>query len=75
MAGVLVSLSVEKGNSVSIGDHIATLEAMKMQHNILATINGIIVNVHKSEGQQVQVEELIAEIEEISEGDLDGAGR
>ena len=74
MPGVLVSLSVEKGNSVSIGDHIATLEAMKMQHDILATMNGIIVNMHKSEGQQVQAEELIAEIEEISEGGRDGAG-
>ena len=74
MPGVLVSLSVEKGNSVSIGDHIATLEAMKMQHDILATMNGIIVNMHKSEGQQVQAEELIAEIEEMSKGGQDGAG-
>ena len=65
---MLVSLFVEKGNSVSIGDHIATLEAMKMQHDILATMNGIIVNMHKTEGQQVQAEELIAEIEEMSEG-------
>ena len=48
---MLVSLSVEKGKFVSIGDHIGILEAMKMQHDILATMNGIIVNMHKSEGQ------------------------
>ena len=45
-----------------------------MQHDILATMNGIIVNMHKSEGQQVQAEELIAEIEEMPKGGQDGAG-
>ena len=63
MHGVLLSVDVSEGQSVSVGDRIAVLEAMKMQHEILADVAGVVTEVSKSAGTQLAAEEHILTIE------------
>jgi geranyl-CoA carboxylase alpha subunit len=63
MHGQLVELFVNVGDRVEPGQRIAVLEAMKMQHGILAEINGTIRAVHCVPGSQSSAGELLIEIE------------
>ncbi len=65
MHGMLLEVVVVTGQSVSKGDRLAVLEAMKMQHEILAQIDGRISEVLRNAGEQVGADELILQIEEI----------
>lgn len=63
MHGLIVELNVEPGASVKKGDRLAVLEAMKMQHDLLAPIDGIVENVHASLDTQVAAKTLLFAIE------------
>lgn len=63
MHGTLLEICVEAGDAVKIGDRLAVLEAMKMQHDILAEIDGDVVEVHSEAGVQVAADDLLVEIE------------
>ena len=69
MHGQLLDVLVAKGAAVKKGDKIAVLEAMKMQHEILAEIDGTVTEVAAKAGTQIAADELIMEIEEIESGD------
>lgn len=62
MHGNLVSLSVKIGDPVKPGDPLAVLEAMKMQHEILAEVSGTIETIPNSPPCQVQAGDLIVGI-------------
>jgi geranyl-CoA carboxylase alpha subunit len=64
MHGQLLEILVEAGASVSKGDKLAILEAMKMQHEILAEIDGTVEMVAASAGTQIAADDLIMEIVE-----------
>jgi len=64
MHGTVVEVFVAPGDEVSIGMRIATVEAMKMQHELLAEVDGVIAEVAVGDGQQVAAGDLIAVIEE-----------
>jgi acetyl/propionyl-CoA carboxylase alpha subunit/acetyl-CoA carboxylase carboxyltransferase component len=51
--GTIVSIGVEVGESVSIGQQILVMEAMKMQHEITASVSGIIENITVQSGDTV----------------------
>ncbi|EAQ00963.1 putative acetyl/propionyl-CoA carboxylase alpha subunit [Janibacter sp. HTCC2649] len=53
MPAVVVQVAVDEGQSVSKGDVIAVLEAMKMQHTITASADGVVTDVRMSVGAQV----------------------
>ena len=63
MHGVLLSLPVAEGDSVSAGDTVAILEAMKMQQAIAAPIAGRVVRIRAAAGDQLGAAEPILEIE------------
>jgi len=67
MHGQLLDVFVASGDVVSKGQRLAVLEAMKMQHEILAEVDGTVVGVYVSAGQQVPTDELMIEIEEPAE--------
>ena len=50
------------GDTVSAGARLATLEAMKMQHQILAEVDGKIEAVKVSEGDQIIDGQIMIEI-------------
>jgi geranyl-CoA carboxylase alpha subunit len=63
MHGVLLELHAEAGQAVAKGDRLAVLEAMKMQHEITAEIDGTVGEVFATAGEQIAADELILEIE------------
>jgi geranyl-CoA carboxylase alpha subunit len=67
MHGLLLKVLVSAGQNVTKGDKIAVLEAMKMQHEILAQISGIVSEVSGKAGAQIAADDLIMEITEAQE--------
>ncbi|MEW9855302.1 acetyl/propionyl/methylcrotonyl-CoA carboxylase subunit alpha [Novosphingobium sp. M1R2S20] len=64
MPGKVISVDVEAGQTVTAGQKLLTLEAMKMEHTLTAPFDGVVAELSASAGQQVQVEALLARIEE-----------
>ncbi|MBL6689833.1 MAG: acetyl-CoA carboxylase biotin carboxylase subunit [Pseudomonadales bacterium] len=63
MHGQLLAVLVSKGDEVTKGQRLAVLEAMKMQHEILAEADGTVKDVHVEANNQVALDTLIMEIE------------
>jgi 3-methylcrotonyl-CoA carboxylase alpha subunit len=53
MPGRVVKLLVERGAKVAKGQALLILEAMKMEHTIVAPAEGTVAEVHCAEGEQV----------------------
>ena len=53
MPGKILAVNVEVGDRVQYQDVLCTLEAMKMENEIMATGEGVIKEVKVSEGQDV----------------------
>jgi biotin carboxyl carrier protein len=53
MPGTIVSVNVTTGQSVSEGDVLVILEAMKMENEIMAPRDGVVAGIHVSKGQSV----------------------
>lgn len=53
MPGLVKSIAAKAGEAVRKGDRLAVLEAMKMEHALLAARDGTVAEVLASEGEQV----------------------
>ncbi|GGY38075.1 ATP-binding protein [Parvularcula lutaonensis] len=67
MHGLVTSVFVEDGERVEKGQRLATLEAMKMQHEIAAPVSGVVTSLPAREGAQVGSGELLVQIEPDTE--------
>jgi len=67
MPGKIIAVEVSKGDSVTAGQKLLTLEAMKMEHTLTAPFDGVVAELNAQAGAQVQVEALLARIEEVGE--------
>jgi geranyl-CoA carboxylase alpha subunit len=63
MTGRVVAVSVSAGETVSAGQPLVTLEAMKMEHVHVAPVAGVVRAVHVDAGAQVSAGHVVAEIE------------
>jgi geranyl-CoA carboxylase alpha subunit len=63
MHGNLLALRVAVGSSVARGDELAVMEAMKMEHRLLAQVDGIVTAVYGVQGEQIAAGALVLEIE------------
>ena len=63
MHGRVVELFVGAGDSVASGDRLAIIEAMKMQHEILATVDGTVAEVLVTADAQIAADDLMVTIE------------
>ncbi|MBO9409502.1 acetyl/propionyl/methylcrotonyl-CoA carboxylase subunit alpha [Shimia sp. R9_1] len=54
MPGLVKAIFAEAGQTVAQGDRLAILEAMKMEHSLLAPRDGIVADVLVTEGAQVE---------------------
>ena len=63
MHGALLEIFVKQGESVTKGQRLAILEAMKMQYEILAEIDGRVAAVNAEAGTQVAADTIMIEIE------------
>lgn len=64
MPGKVIHVEVSQGQSVTRGQKLLTLEAMKMEHTLTAPFDGVVARLEAVAGQQVQVDVLLAHIEE-----------
>lgn len=64
MPGKVIAVEVEQGQTVTRGQKLLTLEAMKMEHTLTAPFDGTVAALAAVAGQQVQVDALLAQIEE-----------
>ena len=63
MHGQLLSIDVSIGDSVTKGQRIAVLEAMKMQHELIAPGDGTVADVVAVAGKQIGAGDLIMMLE------------
>ena len=63
MHGKVIDVFVSKGDAIATGDRLAIIEAMKMQHEILATVDGRVENVLVAAEAQVAAEDLLIAID------------
>lgn len=63
MHGTILDVFVKTGETVEAGARLAVLEAMKMQHDIIAQIDGIVQDVLTATAAQVAVGDVLFEIE------------
>ncbi|MCM2560850.1 biotin/lipoyl-binding protein [Lutimaribacter sp. EGI FJ00015] len=67
MPGRVVSVHVAAGQTVAAGDRLAVLEAMKMEHTMLAARDGVIAEVLVGEGDQVEAGAPLIRLEDAME--------
>jgi biotin carboxyl carrier protein len=59
MAGLLISLDVNVGDSVRKGDRVATIEAMKMRRPVHSPRSGTVEEIMAHEGDVVEAEDVL----------------
>ncbi|BCS81229.1 acetyl-CoA carboxylase biotin carboxyl carrier protein subunit [Anaerocellum diazotrophicum] len=63
LPGTIVRLLKSEGDVVDASEPVLILEAMKMENEITAPVNGKIKKIHVKEGQKVAKGDLLFEIE------------
>jgi 3-methylcrotonyl-CoA carboxylase alpha subunit len=63
MPGVVAAVSVTAGDAVVRGQRLLVIEAMKMEHALLAPFAGIVSSMHAEVGQHVAEGALLARVE------------
>ena len=69
--GKVVTVEVEEGQTVTEGQVILILEAMKMQNEIQAPVSGTVVSVQCSEGEAIEANVPLVVIEPTVSDDED----
>ena len=65
LAGVILSVRVETGDHVKAGDIVLTLEALKLENEIITPYSGVVRSVTATAGQNVNAGEILVVIDEI----------
>ena len=68
MPGSVIRLGAALGDTVTAGQPLVWLEAMKMEHTITAPADGVLIQLSVAVGQQVDVGAVLARVE-TSEGE------
>ncbi|UWQ89994.1 acetyl/propionyl/methylcrotonyl-CoA carboxylase subunit alpha [Rhodobacteraceae bacterium M382] len=64
MPGLVKAVFAEAGQTVQEGDRLAILEAMKMEHSLLAARDGVVAEVLAAAGDQVEAGAALVRLEE-----------
>ncbi|MGW5386132.1 ATP-binding protein [Nocardia sp. NPDC003963] len=67
MPGSVIRLGAEVGSTVTAGQPILWLEAMKMEHTVAAPADGVLSAVNVEVGQQVEVGAVLAVVDPAAE--------
>ncbi|HEX6376518.1 MAG TPA: acetyl/propionyl/methylcrotonyl-CoA carboxylase subunit alpha [Allosphingosinicella sp.] len=63
MPGRIIAVDVAAGEAVKAGQKLLTLEAMKMEHSLVAPFEGVVAELSAIEGAQVSEGALLARVE------------
>ena len=64
MPGLVKAIHASAGQTVAAGDRLAVLEAMKMEHSLLAARDGVVAEVLVTAGAQVEAGAALVRLEE-----------
>ncbi|CAN5277456.1 acetyl/propionyl/methylcrotonyl-CoA carboxylase subunit alpha [soil metagenome] len=64
MPGRIIAVSVSAGERVVKGQKLLTLEAMKMEHSLVAPFDGVLTELNAADGAQVSEGMLLARVEQ-----------
>jgi acetyl/propionyl-CoA carboxylase alpha subunit/acetyl-CoA carboxylase carboxyltransferase component len=68
--GCIVSIEIAEGDRVAVGTAIAIVEAMKMEHVVVASVSGIVRQLARQAGDHISADDVIVFIEPAEvEGD------
>ncbi|MGN6426061.1 MAG: acetyl/propionyl/methylcrotonyl-CoA carboxylase subunit alpha [Leifsonia sp.] len=70
MPGTVVAVPVADGADVRAGDTVAVVEAMKMEHRLLAPVSGV-VRLSVGPGDLVTLDQLVATVDAVDAEDAD----
>ena len=63
MPGTVLSVAVSAGDTVTAGQQIAVVEAMKMEHSVTAQVDGVVSSVSVRAGDSVALDQVLAVID------------
>lgn len=63
LPGTIIQVLVKAGDKVTIGDKLLTMEAMKMENNVVSEKNGTVRVVNVKPGDTVMQNDVLVEIE------------
>jgi len=63
LPGMICDVLVEKNQPVQKGEVLLTLEAMKMQNEIVAPVDGVVSQIHIKQGDNVLKDQMMIEID------------
>ncbi len=69
MPGAVAALSATVGQEVTAGQTLVVVEAMKMEHPLVAPFDGTVSAVHVAPGEQVGMEAALVEVTPAEESD------
>ena len=72
MNGRLVAVAVEEGDRVEAGKRLAVVEAMKMEHALVAPHAGVVRDLTANVGDQVEMGVTIMRVEADAQGKGEG---
>ena len=75
MNGRLVAIAVADGETVEAGQRLAVVEAMKMEHALVAPYAGIVRDLDASVGDQLEMGERIMWVEKEGERERPAKGK
>ena len=64
MPGKIIAIEVQAGDKVKRGQALLVMEAMKMEHTIVAGVDGIVENIHFGVGEQVAEGAVLISLEQ-----------
>ncbi len=63
LPGTVIAVNVAEGDSVTEGQSLMVIEAMKMEHQITAATDGVVTTVHFATGQRVDQGDLLVTLD------------
>ena len=62
MPGMVSTVAVHEGQSVTGGDVLLTIEAMKMETSVIAEHDGVVARLYTPAGTQIDAKDLLVEL-------------
>jgi acetyl-CoA/propionyl-CoA carboxylase biotin carboxyl carrier protein len=62
MPGTVIEVLVAEGDEVSAGQAVAIVEAMKMEHTLVASTDGVVTIVHARKGQPIGLDDPVVSV-------------
>ncbi|MCW8799315.1 MAG: biotin/lipoyl-binding protein, partial [Desulfobacter sp.] len=67
MPGLISAVCVSENQEIERGDVLLTIEAMKMQTNVVSDVPGIVERIVTSVGEQVDAKDLLIVIKQVDD--------